>query len=211
MPGCLIATPSANIAPTGTPSWATGTEDTDYPLTNSLTLEPDDVSKANETTATYRLTFGGAELLVGLVVVNTNAGGTTATLTNNAGMTPQAVVVPASEDGLCQNIWFDLREVTSTSATQWNVAFVGTDGPVALGTVLALTSWLSPRLRWEYNIREAVPNISHRASRGKRWTYETGTRVRFFEAEAHWAEDVPILRSLRRETRGSSASLHPHP
>jgi hypothetical protein len=203
MPGALIASPSDNLATTATPTWAVGSANALYPVANVITLESDQVAKANETTATLRLTFGGSETLVGLGVINTNLGGLPVTLTNNGGMAAQVVTVPDPADGLAQSVWFDLRGVTGASGSQWNIAVAGAPSGVAIGTAIAVGAWLAPRLRWEYEMRERFPVISHRSSLGKRFVYRVPVRYRFFEAIAHWAEDRDLLRELRRDAQGS--------
>lgn len=203
MPGALICTPSQNAAPSATPTWAVGSANGSYPVANAITLEPDRVAKANETTATLRLTFSGARTLVGLGVINTNLAGQAITLSNADGMTPQAITVPAPADGLAQSAWFDLRGLENAASTQWNLAVTGAPHPVAIGTVVAVEAWLAPRLRWEYEIRERFPVIAHRTSLGRRFVYRVPVRYRFFEAIAHWAEDRNLLRELRRDAQGS--------
>ncbi len=202
MPGALYSLPSANVAPDATPTWSTGTPDTDYPLANVLTLEPDVPAKANENTASLRLTWGGAKTLKALALINLNCPGVTIQLSNNGGMVAQTFLVPDPEDGLCINAWFDLRDVSSNSGTQWTIAIVGS-APVAIGTVVALESFEELRNRWDYRIRDRFPVIEHRTSLGKRLQYRTGTRTRLFSGDALLAEDRNAMRTLRREANGS--------
>ena len=200
--GAWCVAPSDNGAADFTPTWAVGTPNAGFPLANVLTLEPDVVAKANENTATLRLTAGVAKHLVGLIYVNVNFPGVAVTLTNNAGMATQTKTVPSPEDGLAINLFFDLQDVLSTSATQWNLAVVGTR-PVTIGTVIPVYAWTELRMRWEYDLREVIPTIEHRTGYQKRLQYRIPVRYRTFAGNPFYAADRNALRSMRRETHGS--------
>jgi hypothetical protein len=200
--GAWYGLPSDNIASSGTPTWAVGTADTDFPLANSLTLEPDVVAKANENTATYRLTFGASKTLVFVAFINVNFPGVSVSLTNNGGMAAQVKTVQTPEDNLSISVFFDLSEVALNSATQWNLAVTGS-APVTIGTVITLEDIGEFRMRWDYSLDERFPVIEHRTSYGKRLQYRVPVRARTFSGVPFWAADRNALRTLRRETRGS--------
>lgn len=200
--GAWYGLPSENLAPSGTPTWAVGTPDADFPLANSLTLEPDVVAKANENTATYRLTFGAAKQLGFIAFYNLNFPGVTAALTNNAGMTTQNKTVTTPEDDLAINLFFDLTEVLNTNATQWNLAITGT-APVTIGTVVAYEALNEFHMRWEYELLERFPVIEHRTSYQKRLQYRIPVRYRKFQGVPFYASDIAGLRTLRRDAQGS--------
>lgn len=207
MSGSLYALPSKNKLPTATLSWAVGTANAAFPLTQlsgSHALEPDEVAKANETTATLRLTWGGAQALEGLALFNVNGRGTTIGLTNNGGMATQNKVVPSPEDGLAVNVYWDLRGIASASATQWNIPIVGAAGPVTFGTVIPILSWSeNMHLRWNYEVGDVFPVIDKRTSYRKRLQYRLPVRYRTFSGTALLATDRNALRTLRREALGS--------
>ena len=201
MPGCLIGFPSENITPTATASWAVGTAATGYAVANMLTLVPGDVAKANETTASPRLTFSGAVAPLFLMFIHTNWGGASSvTLLNNGGMTPQTVTVRESEDGLCECAFVDLRGVANVSATQFTVAVVGADGPVAIGVWLAYTEVFEPKTQWEYLTGERAPKVKYTPASGAvDFVFARPTRRRKFRGNWHWPEDRPQWRRLWRE------------
>lgn len=206
MSGSLYALPSKNKLSTATLSWAVGTANAAFPLTQlsgSHALEPDEVAKANETTATLRLTWGGSQALEGLALFNVNGKGTTIGLTNNGGMATQNKVVPSPEDGLGINVYWDLRGVASASATQWNIPIVGAAGPVTFGTVIPILSWSEMHLRWEHELGDTFPVIEKRTSYKKRLQYRIPVRYRMFSGVALLATDRNALRTLRREAQGS--------
>jgi len=200
MPGMLIGLPSKNIAPTATPSWAVSSANSSYPVTNVLTLEPGDVAKAIASTATLRLTFGGsvAPRVVGLL--HSNLGdATSVTVGTNGGMTPVAMSIPDTEDGLCQCGWVDFDGLTGVPGTQLNIVVTGASGPVAIGTVVVLTEVYEPKTRWRYREGERMPKIKHTSSADIDFVYAQPSRRRRVRCEAHWAEDRPFWRSLRLE------------
>jgi hypothetical protein len=209
MAGSLIGFPSANIAPTATPSWPIGNPVSGYPATNMLTLVPGDVAKVAETTASARLTFGGSVTPLFLMWIHTNWGGASSvTLSNNGGMTPQAITVRESEDGLCECAFVDLRGVANVAATQFTVAVVGADGPVALGVWLAYDEVFEPHTRWEYLTGARMPKVKMTAASGAMdFVFSRPTRRRKFRGNWHWAEDRPLWRRLFHE----AYSVNPTP
>jgi hypothetical protein len=183
-----------------------------FPVAWSLKEDPEEVAKVTTVAgaATHRLTFGAPVSLAGLLYFNTNLGGLTVTLTNNAGMTAQTFAVPDTEDGLQQNVLFNLEGVANASATQWNLVITGAGAVVGIGRVITVTAaagWLKPRVRWQYEIEEVFPDIEHRNSHKKRFVEEIPVRVRMFSCEADWAEDRNMLRSHRRATHGAARSF----
>ncbi len=200
--GCYLVRPSKNVAPSATPTWAVGTVNSGFPLANVLTLEPDVVTKANENTATLRLTWGGAKTLVGLALINVNFPGVSVALTNNGGMATQNKTAPSPEDNLMINLFFDLTDVAATSATQWNIAVAGSH-PVTIGTVVAIEEWTELRVRWDYELLERFPALEHRTSYGKRLQYRIPVRSRVYTGTPFYAEDRNTLRTVRREAQGS--------
>lgn len=201
MPGCLFGYPDANLAPTATASFAVGTAATGYPAANMLTLDPGVVAKANETTASPRLTFGAPVTPKVLMFIHTNwAGASSVTLSNNGGMTPQAVTIRESADGLCECAWVDLRDVANVAATQFTVAVVGADGPVALGVWLAYDEVEEPKTRWQYLTGAKLPKVKLTPASGAQdFVFARPTRRRKFRGTWHWAEDRPIWRRLFEE------------
>jgi hypothetical protein len=202
--GAWYVKPTKNltVASPPTPTWATGTPDSDFPLANVLTLEPDVVAKANENTATLRFTFGASKTIVGFLFINLSFPGVTMTVTNNGGMATQNVPVPAPKDNLMVNAFIDLTGVPSNSAAQWNFAVAGT-APVTFGHVVAIEEWSEFRMRWSYVLTPVFPVIEHRTSYKKRLQYWIPTRYRKFKGMPFYAEDRNSIRGLREEAHGS--------
>jgi hypothetical protein len=200
--GAWYVKPDKNVAPSGTPTWAVGTANADFPLANVETLEPDVVAKANENTATLRITFGAPVTLVGLAAFNVNFPGVTVGLTNNGGMATQNRTVPAPEDNLMINVFWDLEGVAGTTASQWNIPVVGA-APVTIGTVVAITEWGEFRMRWGYHDLERFPVIEHRTGYQKRLQFRIPVRYRVFRGTPFLAADVAAERTLRRLCNGS--------
>lgn len=201
--GAWIVRSSHNLAPSATPTWSVGTADSDFPIANLLTLEPDVVAKANENTATLRLTWGGAQSLAGLALFNVNFPGVSVALTNNASMSTQNVTAPSPEDNLQINLFFDLTGVANTSATQWEIAVAGA-APVTIGTVVAFSAWTQLPVRiGDRGLTERFPAIEHRTGYGKRLQYRIPVRTRVYELQPFRAQDRNTLRSVRREIYGS--------
>lgn len=201
MAGVLFGYPSSNVAPTATPTWAVGTPMSGYAVANVLTLVPGDVAKANETTATLRLTWGAPVTPVAVVFIHTNWGGASSvTATSGGAMAPQAVTIRETRDGLCECGWLDLRGVANTSLSQLNIAVVGADGPVAIGTILVLTSIESPRTKWGYGTGDWAPKVRLTPASGARdFLFSRPTRRRSGRFLWFWAEDRPLWRRLWEE------------
>jgi hypothetical protein len=201
MAGVLVGYPSSNVAPTATPSWVVGTPASGYPVANVLTLDPGEVAKANEMTATLRLTWLSPVVPVAILLIHTNFGSASSvTASNNGGMTPIPVTVRETRDGLGECGWVDMRGVAGASCTQLNIAAVGTDGPVAIGTIIVLTAVESPRTRWEYLTGAKLPKIKLVPSSGARdFVFARPTKRRKGRFSWHWAEDRAFWRRLWEE------------
>jgi hypothetical protein len=203
MRGALVAPPSANLAPAATVSWSVGTADSTYPVANVKTLDPSLVAKtvsAGSATLTAAL-GGGATALEGVVLINTNLRGRTLTLTNGAGLSV-ARVVPSPEDGLGVNVYWDLRGVSSASAS-WSIAITGATAPIAIGTLVLVSAWTLLRVRWEWELGDVFPVIEHRSSYGARFQYQIPVRTRTYTALAFDAAQRNLVRQIAREAHGS--------
>jgi hypothetical protein len=204
MPGPLYGTPVDNVTAVATPSLTTGAADAAFPLTNIDDLDPGVVFKGTSGTITIRFTFGVAQLLAAIALINHNLHGMTLTVTNNAGMASQNLVVPAvPEDGLSKNPWLDLRAVSSTTATQWNIAISGAASNVAIGEIVLLSALRELNIRWDYSYKELHPAVQHRTEYGKRLQYGLGVRTRLFSGEALLYQDRNAIRTLRRAAKGT--------
>jgi hypothetical protein len=205
--GAWIVRSSKNLAPSATPTWAVGTADSDFPLANVLTLEPDVVAKANENTATLRLTWGASKTLVGLALFNVNFPGVTIGLTNNGGMSTQNVTVPAPEDNLQIHAFFDLDGVASNAGTQWNIAVASTR-PVTIGTVVAIEEWTELPIRvGDRKRRQRFPVIEHRTGYQKRLQYRIPVTARQYQCQPFRARDRNTVRTVFREALGPITPL----
>lgn len=205
MNGALIAGPSQNAAPDATVAWVGATEDPLYPVENVQTLEPDTPAKTTAGgTVILRATLPAAEELAGVALINTNLSTLDVELTNNAAMPGQTRTVITPEDGLCVNVWWDLRTVTTgRTASEWSVTINDAVRPVAVGTLLLIRQWTHLRVRWEWELRERFPMIEHRTGYGKRLQYQIPVRVRKYRALPFKMEDRAAVRAVRREAHGS--------
>lgn len=204
MNGSLVAVPSSNVTNQATLTWPSGTPDPDYPVTNLVTLEPDVPAKLTTGgPAILRATFPAARTLQGAALINTNLMSHDVELTNNAGMPGQLREVVSPEDRLCANVYWDLRGVANTTATEWSFSIAAGAAPTAIGTLLLLQTWAPLRVRWDWELRDVFPVIEQRTGYGKRLQYQVPTRVRKYTALAFWAADRDVVRALRREAHGS--------
>jgi len=202
MAGSSIALPSYDIAAQAVPTWVVGTPNGSYPVANVITVDPGEVAKANETTATLRLTWGGSKVIVAVLLINTSLGGelVTATIGSKSG----SATVPDNPDGLCQNVWIDLNGA-GNSGTTLDIAVVGADNPVAIGRVIALTALLEPHVKWGYDLSQSFPDITHTNSIDQDFVLDIPVRRRLFNGIVEWAEDYTDLLTLLLEARRNTA------
>ncbi len=202
MAGCSIGLPSYDIAASATPTWAVGTPNGSYPVANVITVDPGEVAKANETTATLRLTWSGSKVIVAVLVINTNLGGEliTATIGSKSG----SATVPDNPDGLLQNVWIDL-DGAGNSGTTLDIAVTGADNPVAIGRVIALTAILEPHVKWGYDLSQTFPDITHVNSLDQDFVLDVPVRRRLYNGTVEWAEDYNDLLTLLLEARRNVA------
>ncbi len=202
MAGCSIGLPSYDIAPSATPTWVVGTPNGSYPVANVITADPGTVAKANETTATLRLTWGGSKTIVAILLINTNLGGEliTATIGSKTG----TATVPENSDGLCQNVWINL-DGAGNSGTTLDVAVTGAAHPVAIGRIIALTALLEPHVKWGYDLSQSFPDITHTNSIDQDFVLDIPVRRRLLNMTVEWAEDYTDLLALLLEARKNTA------
>ena len=200
--GSWVVRPSNNAIDSFTLSWAVGSADSEFPITNAKTLEPDVVAKANENTATMRLTAVSPVALKGLALFNVNFPGVAVGITNNGGMATQTKTVPEPEDDLAIHVFWDFDGVSGAVATQWNIPVVGSH-PVTIGTVVPILDWDEFRMRWGQKLVERFPVLEQRTGYQKRLQYRIPVRTRIFSGTPFYAEDRNLLRTVRREAHGS--------
>jgi hypothetical protein len=203
MTGALVARPSDNVTSTASLAWSGTSADTSYPIANLKTLEPDVVAKSTSGGSVSLVATIAATALKGFALINTNLRGLTLTLTNSGGMTAQPTVVPSPDDGLCCNVYWDLRGLSGTTASTWTVAIAGAPSPVAIGTLLMLADWTLVRVRWDWELVDVFPRIEQRTSYGKRLQYQIPVRTRKYAALAIDATQRNFLREVAREAHGS--------
>lgn len=200
---CIYARPSDNKTPSATLSLTAGAEDAAYPLTNLDDLRPDVVFKATGTSCTIRATFGSSQALQAIGLINHNLHGLTITVTNNGGMSPQSLIVPAvGDDALPINPWLDLRGVGSASGTQWNLAITGAAANVAIGELLLIATVRTMPIRWGVDVDERQPVILHRTDYHVPLKYGLGLRYRYFTGEVNRETERSAMTALFRDARG---------
>lgn len=194
----LYCRPSDIVIPTW--SLVSGTNDTDYPITNLALSAPWETARATGTGITYRATFGGAQSLQAVAFINTDA--TAIQLTNGAGLN-QAVTIPATPgDGLHLDPWIDLRGLGNTSSTTWNIALTGPTG-VALGTPLLVATLREMPLLWN-GLQEPEQHkaLIAMTDYGVRQKLGLGVRQRVVQGRVIHESFRPDLVALQRDARG---------
>lgn len=200
----LFALPSDNIAPSATASWVVGTADAAYPPANVLDLDPAHPAKANETTATLRLTFGGNVTPVGVALINHNLAGATVTLSNNAG-TPLStgITIPANTpDGQCLNPWLDLSALGNRTASQWNIAVSGASLAVGIGEVWLVTALRDFNAIWGFEVKPTYLVTRHKTFGGTLLQHNKRVRMRRAMAQIDLDADRASLEQLHQECMG---------
>ena len=194
---------SDNVCPSATLSLTVGAANASYPLTNLQDLKPNTPFKATGTSATIRATFGAGKALQAVGLVWHNLYGLTITVTNNAAMASQSLVVPAvSDDGLPVNPWLDLRTVT-TSATQWNFEITGAAANIAIGELILIETVRTMPIRWGVEVVERHPAIVHRTDYHVPLIYGMGVRYRVLTGDITRASELAALKALHRDARGT--------
>ena len=185
-------------------SLTAGTANGSFPLTNLQDERPDIVFKATGTSATIRATFGAAQRVQGIALINHNLHGLTLTVTNNGAMPSIAMPVPAAAaDGLPVNPWLDLRQIGGTTATQWNVAITGAAANVAIGELLLMETLSIMPMRWNVSVRERHPIISHHSEYHIPLRYGLGVRYRSLSGEVNRETERAAITNIHRSAKGA--------
>lgn len=148
-----------------------------FPFANWNSPYADTVVKFDNTAVKVRGTITSTAIQA-IGIINCNLGGLTLTVTNNNSMASQSLIVPATPaDSLSLNAWIDLRAVT-TAATQWDIDIPTNGANVAIGKIVLIASLTAVKIRWNWRMKETLPALVHRTSRGVARGYIVGTRYR---------------------------------
>ena len=201
MSNALIARASDHVEASGTASVTAGAAQTEFPVTNINDGKSYSVCRSTGTTISVRLTFGAAQALQAVAVINTNA--TALQLTNGAGLNVAIAVPTVPEDGLPLDPWIDLRGLALTSSTTWTLALTGPSG-VGLGEfVLVATLRDLDFLMGSVRAPEDHPSIRHETDYGVAINYGMGVRRRQFSGTVMKRTLESDTLSLGRDLRGS--------
>lgn len=188
MAGAIYGRPSDDVAANASVTVETGTEDTDYPVSNLTTTNPAKPGKLTTSSGRIVFDFGSAQTiqLVALIHTNLDAGLTVKIQANatNSWATPSldtAITIPTvPQDSYPLNPWLDLSGSVQ-SYRYWAVYVSGTNSAaVAIGKVClqATKRELSPNLLWGYIEAEERPAVEHRTTYGVSTVYTLGPRLR---------------------------------
>jgi hypothetical protein len=136
------------------PTWSvtSGAANAAYPVANLGDTRPDKPFKATGTSVTVRGTFGASTTLVGIVIVNHNLAGATATLTSGSGLN-QSLTIPDNRGGQSFAVIKDFSSADSgqRTSTTFDVAITGgLLGNIAMGEILLISTWRD--LLWMYGL-----------------------------------------------------------
>lgn len=204
-----------NVAGAVTP--VATTEDTAYPATNLVDLNPAKPAKLTGTTGNWVWDFGSARRvdLVALIHHNLTAGlevriQANATDSWGAPTFNQQITIPTyREDGYPVNPWLDLTTLSAYSASGfrfWRLVVVGTNGAViAIGEVWMGSSIrrLSPNIDWGASFSEERKLVEHRTDYGVSSIYDLGVTVRRLKGNLDTTDaQRELVRAWWRSTRG---------
>ncbi len=200
----LFARASDNVSPNATVTITSGTGNAEYPPENLVDLRPDLPAKLTGTSGTFRFTWSGNQVIVGIVVANHNLAGATVTLSNAAGVN-QALTVPAYSGRQSVSFWRDLRDdwtLAQRTDDVWDLAITGAATPVAVGEVIFLTDLEPFNLIWGVTFTPEWDIIQHRTFGRSKIQYDKRIVIHKLRGQCNLDDDYATLRALHSECSG---------
>ena len=200
------ARPGDDVAPNATWSVTSGAAASGYPASNLGNRNPAKPFKATGTSVTVRATFGAAQTLVGVALINHNlAGAASVAIQSGTGLN-QAIAVAANSGGQCTNPVLDFSSASSgqrTSTTFDIVISTGVLGNIAIGEVLLLTSIRDLAWLWGLTFRpKRVVKRAGKTAGGTALQYNKRIRVRIVSAKVDAQTEEAAMRTLEEESQG---------
>jgi hypothetical protein len=200
------ARPGDDVAPNATWSVTSGAAATGYPASQVGNRNPAKPFKATGTSATIRATFGSAQVLVGVALINHNlAGAASVVITSGAGLN-QVIPVAANAGGQCTHAILDFSAASSgqRTSTTFDIAVTtGVLGNVAIGEVLLLTAIRD--LSWLWGLTVRIKRLVRRAGTTFGATdlqYNKRVRIRVIAAKTDAQTVEAEMRTLEEEAQG---------
>lgn len=199
------ARPGDDVAPSATWSVTSGAAATGYPASNVGNRNPAKPFKATGTSATLRATFGSAQVLVGVVLVNHNlAGAGAVSIASGSGLS-QPVPIAANSGGQCTNAVLDFSSASlgQRTSTTFDVAVSGgVLGNVAIGEIVLLTAIRD--LTWIWGVTTRPKRLVKRQQTfgGTHLLYNKRVRVYTFSGQTDLQSEEAAMRVLEEEAQG---------
>jgi hypothetical protein len=203
MPTALVSRYADILSFGATWSLTAGTINSAFPLANLNDVRADYVAKLTGTSGTFKAVIASTALqAVGFV--NCNRPGATITVTNNAAMPSQNLLIAsAPSDNIGIGGILDIRTAT-TAATEWSFAVPVGTGNVAVGKILLISNLRQFLIRSRPKFRDTSPYIDQRTSSGTALGYPKGTRYRGLEFQLMRESERSAYEALRRGSVGPS-------
>lgn len=200
----ICCRPTDNLIGNATLSLATGSADSDYPLTNLQDGNPAKPAKTTGTSAIIRATFSPAVVLELVSFGPHNLQSATVTLTNNNGFSHVMTVPVNREDGLSVNPFLDLTPLASAStrtASQWNLDISNASAPIAIGDWQLIQTKRTIEILLGAQEAEAHRSIVHQTDYGVKLKYWLGVAQRRIHGtvllDRDWASYLSLMRSAQ--------------
>ena len=166
---------------------------------------PSNPFKATTTASVITITFDDDETPDCLVIINHNLEGATVTLANGAGFS-QAVAIPdRTRDGLCVNVFFDMRTFANRLDDVWTLTITGAAGNIAIGRlVMIATGGLQP-VPWLVRTPTYRPDRlsnSLRTHAGTELIHDKGIRIRHASGQTVDEDDRAVQEVAWDAARG---------
>lgn len=197
--------PGDDVAPNATWSVTSGAAAAGYPVANVATRNPAKPFKATGTSATIRATFGSAQVLVGVALINHNlAGATEVKITSGTGL-DQVIAIGPNAGGQHTPAILDFSAAASgqrTSTTFDVVMTGGVLGNVALGEVVLLTAIRDLTWIWGFTARPKRLVKRQTTFGGTHLQYNKRIRVVTFSGQTDLQSEEAAMRVLEDEAQG---------
>lgn len=182
-------------------------ENSSYPATNTKDDNPINVAKSTTTGTVFTITLASSLQVVGYSLINTN--GTSAALTNGAGMVSQALTIPSRfADGQCLNGWKDMTGVANNTSASWTLTVSKTGSAVLeVGEIVFTLAWRTLPWLSTFNgpgveLTDSYPAEIITTFSLSKQKYEKGIRLRGASGLVRKPADSDTVMSLVRSAKG---------
>lgn len=198
----LYCKPSENVAADAAWTVVSGAANSEFPVTKVNNRDPADPTKSTGNGYAIRATFASAQQIEVIQFLMHNLGGTTITLTNNAGLNTTLVVPANTSDEFPVFAWKDLRDDPNNSATQWTFTMTVATGIIHVGEIALWETARFMPILWGAKFGPRRLSHENKTDWGYQHFYDRGIRERTLDGSLIDGDYLDAMLDLEADAHG---------